>query len=87
MNCDYCHSPFTKTRPGHRFFSDACRASWHRETACPGKITSLRALKRGGWAVTVHYPQPPDGLNIGSMVRLESDAIPRSNANHGDKRD
>lgn len=79
-----CQKPFQATRPSHRFCSDACRAAWHRSKTCPGKITGLRALKRGGWAVTVHYPMQPDGFTIGSMVRLQTADMPRSDANQGD---
>jgi len=87
--CAYppCGIKFTPTRCGHRFHSDACRAAWHREQTCPGKISSIRALKRGGWAFTVHYPNQPGGLVIGSVVRLETGAIPRSDANLRDYAD
>jgi hypothetical protein len=83
--CNQCQRPFTPTREGHRFCSDTCRAAWHRNNSCPGKVTGLRALKRGGWAVTVHYPLQPDGITIGSMIRIETADIPRTDAYLGVK--
>ncbi len=40
----------------------------------------MRSLKRGGWAVTVHYPVQPTGVKIGTAVLLESTSIPRPDA-------
>ncbi len=84
--CDYCREPFEPTRRNQRFCTTPgkhCRTKWHQEHSCPGKVTGLRALKRGGWAVTVHYPLQPDGITIGSMIRIETADIPRTDANLG----
>lgn len=83
-HCDHCQNEFKPSRPGHRFCSDTCRAAWHRANTCPGTVTGLRALKLGRWSVTVHYTMKPDGVTIGSMVRLQTADMPRSDANQGD---
>jgi hypothetical protein len=87
-HCDYCKAPFEPTREGQRFCTTPgkhCRTKWHRENSLPGKVTGLRALTRGRWAVTVHYPEKPNGISMHSMVRLETDGVPRTDANQGDK--
>lgn len=84
--CDYCHEPFEATRPAHRFCSNACRSAWHRENSLPGHVTGMRALKRGGWAITVRYPEQPGGVVIGSAVRLETTDIPRQDASTDESR-
>lgn len=79
--CDYCHT--NPAKPKGRFCSDKCRSAWHHENRCPGVVKGLRALKRG-WAVTVYYPTQPSGINIGTMVVLETPQTTRSDAFQGD---
>lgn len=71
--CKYCRTPFKPTRPGHEFHLDKCRTAWHRANKLRGKVTGIRALKNGGWSVTIHQSDRP-AVQIGSMVRLETDA-------------
>jgi hypothetical protein len=85
--CDYCKEPVEPTKENQRFCTTPgknCRSKWHRENRCPGKVTGLRALKHGVWSVTVHYTKQPNGIIIGTMVRLETDDMPRSDANTGE---
>lgn len=87
ITCDHCHNPFKQKRNGQRFCTPACRSAWHRGNAYPGQVTGMRALKRGGWAVTVHYPVQPTGVRIGTAVLLENTSIPRPDAPTGAEND
>ena len=78
--CDHCAKPFSATRPGHRFCSGRCRSAWHHAQNLPGTITGIRALKRGGWAITIHVPEIEYGIELGTAVHLETTPIPRQNA-------
>ena len=74
MKCDYCGDAFTPSAPGQRFcVGKGCRQKWWRENQCPGEITGVRALKRGGWSVTIHFKTQP-ALPIGAKVKIESGA-------------
>jgi hypothetical protein len=85
MICDHCQKPFVQARNGQRFCGSSCRSAWHRGNAFPGKVTGLRALKNGIWAVTVHYTQQPTGIRIGTSVLLETTSIPRPDASTDEK--
>ncbi len=85
MNCDHCKKSFPATRPGHRFCSNRCRSAWHHAQSLPGTVTGIRALKRGGWAITLHVPEVEYGIELGTAVRLETTPIPRQNASSGEK--
>lgn len=70
--CKHCGTPFEPTRPGHEFCLDKCRTAWHRENKLPGRVAGIRALKSGGWSITIHQSERPQ-VQIGSKVRLEND--------------
>lgn len=65
IHCDYCQTIFEPVVAGQRFHTGRCKAAWHRENVPHGTITSVRQLKRGGYAVTAHYPAIPPDLVIG----------------------
>ncbi len=70
--CKYCDRPFSPVDETNVFHSGRCKAAWHRENVPHGTITSVRQLKRGGYAVTVRYQTLPAGLFIGGSAWHET---------------
>lgn len=70
--CEYCGNPFEPVTDEQRFHTGRCKAAWHRENVPHGTITSVRQLKRGGYAVTTHYPSLPPGIIIGGSAWHET---------------
>jgi hypothetical protein len=66
--CDYCRAPFEPVVDGQRFCCPKHKAAWHRENVPHGTVTSVRQLKRGGYAVTARYEALPPGLTIGGAA-------------------
>jgi len=78
--CDYCQKPIEKKRHNQRFCSGTnCRQNWHHENTHKGEVIGLRAVKRGGYNLTIHYPELPP-VQIGSKVSLETGSKKRQNA-------
>jgi len=66
-----CGMKFEPTNIHHRYYSGACRARASKQKHSDGKVAGIRALKAGGWSVTIHCHHQPDGLQMGSQVKVE----------------
>jgi len=72
MKCEHCHEEIANPKKGQRFcVGKGCRQKHHREQTLPGKVSGIRALKNGGWSVTIHQSNRPE-LKIGSRVSLKT---------------
>lgn len=69
----------------HFFYSATCRARYSRECKHNAEVTGIRALKSGGWSVTVKFLHQPVGLIIGAKVNVDTADIPRTAAHNGEK--
>ena len=79
--CDHCAKPVPD---GQRFCCDRHRAAWHRENVPHGTVTGIRALKSGGYSVTVRYQTLPPGLKIGCTAWTDNADSTRTDAASGD---
>jgi len=81
--CAYCQKPFAPRCASHIFHSPRCKAAWHKENIVTGTVTSIRSLKRGGWAVTIKYETLPPGIRIGGDGWCETGNSTRTDGENG----